>query len=352
MFYHLADYCPVSSPFSATLKQVLSGGRAGVDLFFVLSGFLITGILLDTRRSPNYFRVFYARRILRIFPLYYCSLITVFGIARFWPPLAAMLPNTHDQLFYFVYLNNWWVLLRAAWHPNLIGHFWTLAVEEQFYLLWPFIVWRWARKQVEFIALFGIFFALFIRIAVFAIYGPVRDLIENPFCRMDSVLMGALLASLVRRRELPDLALRRFFWISIATAVALIASGFSRLLVCQVALSPIFVFSGLAVVFGSLVSRVFLGHNSQTILQTIMRSRLLTFCGKYSYGMYVYHIPLLWLAVRHFTDMKPTSNLATFSVLSCAVILLTLVIAKTSFDYFEMRFLKWKKKFISELARA
>ena len=173
MFYHLADYCPVSSPFAATLKQVLSGGRAGVDLFFVLSGFLITGVLLDTRLSPNYFRAFYARRILRIFPLYYSSLITVFCIARFWPPLSAMLPNTHDQLFYIVYLNNWWVLMRAAWHPNLIGHFWTLAVEEQFYLLWPFIVWRLPRKQLEFTALFGIFFALFIRIAVFAISDPV-----------------------------------------------------------------------------------------------------------------------------------------------------------------------------------
>jgi len=146
--------------------------------------------------------------------------------------------------------------MRAAWHPNLIGHFWTLAVEEQFYLLWPFIVWRLPRKHVKYTALFGIFFALFIRITVFVACGPVRDLIENPFCRMDSLLMGALLASLVRRQNSPDPAQGRFFWISIATADALIASGFSSLLVCQVALSPIFVFSGLSVVFGGFVARL------------------------------------------------------------------------------------------------
>jgi len=93
MFYHLADYCAVDSPFAATLKQVLSGGRAGIDLFFVLSGFLITGILLDTRHSPDYFRAFYALRILRIFPLYSCSLIAVFCIARFGNPSPRGFPT-------------------------------------------------------------------------------------------------------------------------------------------------------------------------------------------------------------------------------------------------------------------
>ena len=135
--------------------------------------------------------------------------------------------------------------------------------------------------------------------------------------------MGALLASLVRRQNSLDLAQARFFWISIATAGTLIVSGFSSLIVCQLALSPIFVFSALAVVFGGIVSRAFLGRKSQTILQTILRLRVLTFCGRYSYGMYVYHIPLLWLTVRHFTGMKPASNLATFSLLSCAANIIT-----------------------------
>ena len=100
------------------------------------------------------------------------------------------------------------------------------------------------------------------------------------------------------------------------------------------------------------MSRAFRDRKSQTILQTILRLRVLTFCGKYNYGICVYHIPLLWLTVRYFTGMKPTSNFAVFSLLSCVVVLRTVVVAKTSFDHFEMRFLKWKSKFVTEMASA
>jgi peptidoglycan/LPS O-acetylase OafA/YrhL len=343
---HLSYYFPTAN----ICKTILQAGWCGVDLFFVLSGFLITGILLDTRDSSNYFRAFYARRILRIFPIYYATLITVLVAARFIPQLDPVLPLPHDRVFYFFYLNNWWVLLRDVWHANIIGHFWSLAVEEQFYLLWPFIVWRLAPKQTERAALCGIVLAPIIRIAVYVSFGGVRDLVENPFCRMDSLLMGSLLASLVRRHTSQNKWQPVLHWLSIFTAVAIIAGGFSSLVVLRLMHSPLFISSGLTVVFGGLVSIAFLERNSARLIQRILRSRALTFCGKYSYGMYVYHVPLLWLVARFATGLKPATNIPHFLLLSGSVIALTIALAKVSFDYFETAFLKLKSKFEADTA--
>ncbi len=185
IFCHLSDYYPEQN----AVKVFLHAGWCGVDLFFVLSGFLITGILLDTRAAQNYFRAFYARRVLRIFPVYYATLLSVLTIAHFFPKLNSVLPIAHDRIFYFFYLNNWWPLLKDSWHANIIGHFWSLAVEEQFYLVWPFLVWFLSRKQIEMAAIVGIALAPIIRFAIYGHYGNVRDIVENPFCRMDSLLV-------------------------------------------------------------------------------------------------------------------------------------------------------------------
>ncbi len=112
-------------------------GWWGVDLFFVLSGFLITGILLSTRTATNRATAFYARRILRIFPVYYVCLAVMWILSAHSPWLHSIVPynSAADRAAYLLYFQNW----VPFWHsftlqPNLIGHFWSLAVEEQFYL--------------------------------------------------------------------------------------------------------------------------------------------------------------------------------------------------------------------------
>ena len=119
------------------LKQAGSFGWSGVDLFFVLSGFLITGILADTRDAPRRFRTFYARRALRILPLYYGFLLLLFAVPALLGARAYVTP-LDQQLPYWLYLQNiWWLRTEAL---AFSAHLWTLAIEEQFYLAWPLLI--------------------------------------------------------------------------------------------------------------------------------------------------------------------------------------------------------------------
>src|SRR5208282_3024374 len=145
-FCHTKHLIPLVNPFTFYLSWYAGQGWMGVDLFFVLSGFLITGILLDTQQASNYFAGFYARRVLRIFPLYYLVLTTVIILGNLIhsPRVTATLPLPEDRWLYFCYMTNWLGLWKGHWgtnYVNYLAHFWSLAVEEQFYLVWPLIVW-------------------------------------------------------------------------------------------------------------------------------------------------------------------------------------------------------------------
>ena len=293
LLHHLSNYLPHQSRAFSAAAAVLRTGWVGVDLFFVLSGFLITGILLDTKYAPNYFQSFYARRVLRIFPLYYTVLSAVLLAALLpyagrW--LRPILPLPHDRWFYFVYLNNWWPLLKDTWHANIIGHFWSLAVEEQFYLLWPLCVWLLPRKKLPWVAGFGIVTALIIRCVLYFYFSPTRSIVENTFSRMDTLLMGASMAMLVRSPGALK-TMRPYLYAAALTSLCLLV-------------------------------------------------------GKYSYGMYVYHVPIMLASaalLHHFvTDRFSAMGSVAFMA---GIILATYAVAKLSFELFESRFLKQKKRF-------
>ena len=127
------------------LRAICVPGWTGVDLFFALSGYLITGILLDSKASLSYFRRFYSRRLLRIFPVYYAALFFCFtlGARLLLPPGGS---DWRVVLAYLFHVSNW-LSLGAAEIPNL-NHFWSLAVEEQFYLVWPFAVYFLCRRHL------------------------------------------------------------------------------------------------------------------------------------------------------------------------------------------------------------
>ena len=146
MLYHTTHYGLARTAFDRALTLVPSVGWSGVDLFFVLSGFLITGILLGAKDSPTYYRAFYARRVLRIFPLYYATLVFFLLIVPrlplfapidyFWNPGRP----TRDSSGTGCISRTCRPQLTGAWQHRTLDITWSLAIEEHFYLVWPLVV--------------------------------------------------------------------------------------------------------------------------------------------------------------------------------------------------------------------
>lgn len=186
-------YWPRTGPVTDPNPSWADLGAFGVDLFFVLSGFLITGILLDSRRTPAYFSTFYTRRIFRLLPLYYLYLL-----------FLALLPAIHKiaRISMPDYKGNWWwyITYFCNWKPDhaapdpYLGHFWSLAVEEQFYLIWPAIVLITSRRRLTQICVLLIAFSLSLR-CLWSLEGVWWDTIYRlTVSRFDPLAMGALLA--------------------------------------------------------------------------------------------------------------------------------------------------------------
>src|SRR6478735_7238859 len=141
MLFHMAMVPPIGRVASVWASVTHFGGL-GVDIFFVLSGFLITGILLNAREQPHYFRNFYARRALRIFPLYYAVVfLSLVVLPRAMPWTVAKFGTVNrEAVWYWFHLSNFAIARRGAFVHGVLDVSWSLAIEEQFYLIWPAIV--------------------------------------------------------------------------------------------------------------------------------------------------------------------------------------------------------------------
>jgi peptidoglycan/LPS O-acetylase OafA/YrhL len=352
MFHHFEGLIPPCSLVVRCLTLMLSYGWVGVDLFFALSGFLITGILLDTRNANNYFSAFYARRVLRIFPLYYSVLIVILAVAAILSPRPHRVPLPADQKLYFLYLTNWLVLWKGHWGPNILGHFWSLAVEEQFYLIWPLCVWLLISQKLARAAVGACVIALLARIFWVLQTGPSQAIVMATVTRMDALLCGALGAILFRQDRNLNV-LHRWSPRVAFSAILAFAAGVIWLRVTHGAWSVLvfvqtFGFTLLAVGFTALILHAAATDGAGTLLQRALRNGVLTDFGKYSYGIYVYHVPALVLC-----DFLILSRLSPawvhnfwFGVLYFAFLFaISFFVAKLSYEHFERHFLALKRYF-------
>jgi len=268
------------------------GGWMGVDLFFTLSGFLITGILLDTRNAPGYLRNFYARRTLRIFPLYYGVFLLLFLLT---PVLHLQWHLGHIAYLLYVgniaYLMNGTLATVKPWISLL--HFWSLALEEQFYLLWPWIVLFIARRRHLALACLGLSVsALVLRLSLLFIF-PTDRACELSYAllptHMDGLLYGALAALWVRARPLLSIQplARRISLVAVgAMAIIFAVNGFDFHTISMDTVG----YPVLAALFTSVLVQAL---NPGSWASRLGSLRPLRFFGKYSYGLYVYHILFL-----------------------------------------------------------
>lgn len=273
--------------------RVGSAGWLGVDLFFVLSGFLITGILLDSRRSPSYFRTFYSRRVLRIFPLYFVFLA---GFIWILPSIRSMGPEfdslRQQQIWYWTYLTNVRIALDGWPAYSALGHFWSLAVEEQFYLVWPFVVYACRRETLVRICLACLVIPLLLRIAL-VLAGESTAAHVLTITRMDALAAGALLAAQIRRHGTGE-GVFRYRRIILGASLVIVGAMFVRYRALWPEI-PVVNTLGLSVITlgaASLLATL-LYEGGTRRLSAAFEHPALRFLGKYSYGIYVLHHPLV-----------------------------------------------------------
>ncbi|HWB87515.1 MAG TPA: acyltransferase [Bryobacteraceae bacterium] len=333
-------------PFFAVL--LLGLGWSGVDLFFVLSGFLITGILLDTRDSPDYFRTFYLRRVLRIFPLYFAYLILVLVVLRYaWLWHAGTdLWKSVNPWWYVTYLMNW----KAAhgYYDLFLDSLWSLAVEEQFYLFWPAIVWLCPRRKLKWVCLAMAIGSLATRCVLSAAGTHPEAIYRLTPCRLDPLAAGAFLA--VALRDFRGSVER---WIRPVAALSLFAFLEIGLVIrTPIWMSPSMRTAGaslVAVGYACLVFGAAMGGEGVSPLARLFSWPLLRQCGKYSYAMYILHAIPYQLTVG-WVEALPHSNFPAAMVaviqylygpvLACAAF----AMAWTSWRLLEQPFLRLKSR--------
>jgi peptidoglycan/LPS O-acetylase OafA/YrhL len=325
-------------------------GWIGVDLFFVISGFLITQILLQTRDEPHYLRNFYVRRILRIFPLYYLVLIFFFLVApRINNFPLDMSYYTSNQWWFWTYLQNWFLIFKSPGNTTrVIQHFWSLAVEEQFYLIWPWVVLL-VKKPKYLLALAGVLLLAVIATRFTLWNLKIRDLNYEglyTFTRIDGICVGSMLAILRYKRSA---FLDKYF-----TSMVLLLAGFNFLFYFfnkpyrfTYPYLAIVGYTTFAVLFALLVQEAVQKENK--ILNLILGNSLLRFFGKISYSFYVFHWPVYLIFFESlYRWVAGHSSLSAFNVTIVTSVLLTLaglIMSVFSYYGFERHFLKLKKAF-------
>jgi peptidoglycan/LPS O-acetylase OafA/YrhL len=353
MLLHFIGDSQPAGRFEKLLVRATSEGAHGVDLFFVLSGFLITGILYDALQKPHYFRNFYMRRVLRIFPLYYGVLALVFFVAPLIPLFRGPeLDNLRQhQAWAWLYGVNVFVGVRGAWALSYLDHFWSLAVEEHFYMVWPFVLWLLRGKPR---AMLWLALSLSLGAMIAHVVGNVLGLnwwttmVLTPF-RLDGLALGGFLAVLARQpggqekivRGVPwaaaicvGLFALTLVWVKISGAQLDFVHAF-RLVVIQVMMAALLMWALIAPP-ASHTARFF-------------RSRVLAFLGTYSYGIYVYHHFFSYYLINHRTEHVVAgwvgSHLAAVLLQAVAGSAAAIGIAYLSYELIEKKFLGLKRHF-------
>jgi peptidoglycan/LPS O-acetylase OafA/YrhL len=342
----LYRYCkeidPTASTALAWIKRLSPVGERGVDLFFVLSGFLITGILLRTRDRPHYFRNFMARRALRIFPLYFLALVLCLYITPLLGGPSSFQIPAGEQVYLWTYVSNLRMAWLNEWCFGPLDHFWSLAVEEHFYLIWPAIVFWIAPKRLFRICLAWVVLVLVVRtfLARDEDYGVAVDV--HTFFRSDALCLGGMAAIAIHANY-------RARWMMTAAAM----------------MAPLLLVMGIAIVWtgkryfaipNTLIPVLFvcvlywMMHRSKfDIWNRVARWSPLRALGKYSYGMYVIQLPLVTLipasSVLQLVPETESLPIWFYSMYVLILFSLTFALAWVSYHCFEKHFLAIKKRF-------
>lgn len=335
--------------------RVLQSGWLGVDLFFVLSGFLITGILVGTRERADYFRRFYKRRALRIFPLYFFAILVVWLCVVLVERAPERLHGWDSWGWYVFFSSNIAMAFKGdwTWHSNFLdaNHLWSIAVEEQFYILWPLVVWLLPNRILLIVCALLVHFSTPIRYFTDAQFGQNFSMASYmlPYCRMDGLAAGAFLAVFFRlnwheqfrqlaqkHTRIPDLdkwlVRGLLLWMSVRLFDGL-AHGHTQYMGTLSAL-----------VFAAILYLALNPHPT-ALVRRFCEIPFLQHMGKYSYGLYVFHHlqHAIWHKYIETPLVSTGMNLFVAQIIYIGIAFgLTYAMARLSWRYIEEPFLRLK----------
>jgi peptidoglycan/LPS O-acetylase OafA/YrhL len=356
LLHFVGNVPPANSWIERAVVGVTNYGSYGVELFFVLSGFLITGILYDARNEPYYFRHFYMRRVLRIFPLYYGVLALVFFVAPLISPLRGPTLDylVERQGWAWLYAVNIYIAKHGEWSFSYLDHFWSLAIEEHFYLVWPLAVFALARRPRALMAV-SLVIALCAMLA--RLTGSLMGLswwttyTLTPF-RLDGLALGGFIA--VTARQPGGLErLARALPLAAAAIGGLVAATFvwTRLVSREGLELVLPVRAALILLLLACLLMWALIAPKRSSTSRFFRCRYMVFLGTYSYGLYVYHHFISYYLASNRTDLELApwlgSHLAAVVLQASLGMSASLAVAYLSYEFFEKRFLRLKRLFES-----
>ena len=346
----------------------LPWGWTGVDLFFVLSGFLITGILYDSRDRPGRVRIFYVRRTLRIFPLYYGLLLLLllstpifhWRWSGFWWAWPAYL----GDYLRFLQFGHATPALTEAMYGRLtsgvgggvvvvVGHFWSLCVEEQFYLIWPWVVFAVRdRRRLMVYCVAAVVLTPIARVAIAAAAPPyfmqplVGTVVITPL-RTDALLLGGLLALLLRGPQAQwTMRVARCCALAVMPVMAFLLA--KMLYQHRIYVNPDGMLTwGMTLVDLLAGALILLSLSPGSVLYRVFTLRPLRWLGRISYGAYIFHDMPHLMYVRAAIWVGASVPFVNLHVRSSAALLAlpcTLLLATLSFRYFESPFLRLKER--------
>lgn len=330
-------------------------GWIGVDIFFVLSGFLITAILLEEKTKPAYFRNFFVKRALRIFPAYFALVLAV--------TLAVISVSGHgtsEFLFLREHLIWLWLFLQniavvITQHPYGYGlnHLWSLAIEAQFYLVWPFAVLFLSINRLRLLTVALIILSPALRHFIYESGGTFYTIYFSTLCRLDPLAMGALVAIILHSGATDERYAK-------ACIVAGVIAGLAGLLYFTSSDKPfvsldgasrivVFSISCVGLISASIITMVTMGIWRKG-WSGILELTALRYIGQMSFGLYVYHFPILYIVTRaksRFGLDALYGNAFGVTLVSIAYVGICLVVAALSWHLFERRILGWKDRLTS-----
>lgn len=336
-------------------------GGMGVDLFLLLSGFLLGGTLLDKREAPNYFKAFYARRVCRIFPLYFLCLLLflilllaapfTLGWWLYGDAIRFLLADPIPLWSYFTFTQNLAMVQQDAWGTPWLAHTWTLAVVEQFYLILPFLIRFFSRERLPYVLAGLILVAPLLRAFLFNFHphGDFAFYVLMP-CRADSLLLGVLCAYAIRDDRCLNLlrthtrALYGVLTVLVAGVILMVLSRPPAPTPDQPLFAPSYGYTWLALLYSCVL--LIAVTEKWGLVTLVTRIRPLGALAVVAYGVYLLHMPIgmsfRWLSLGQL--QVPQTWWSTL-VVAFGALMITLTLTSISWIFFERRIVRWGRSF-------